>query len=359
MTLCARGLAWALLVGRLDLQTAAAPTAAPTVYLICDDTHDFLAWPGPAYQQYYLPYSEYQQGLSFAVSTCRNQDIGFGIFVQDHGDRYLCGYFTEDTSNGIPSNGQQPGSGTLCLPSSNAAPTAAPTAAPSVPTVKFASSNSGPCTISTDGQCAYSPNYPSVYGNYQSCVLPLQVGAPTTLSSVAFSTENGYNYDYLTVGGVRYYGTSGQPPSKRGYGSRSSNGNARLLAVLCIAHTAVPGGGGGAASSCVLVGCLIALPSSEADGPGVLRDPSLAVARVGSAHPAAAPRPRQRPHGAAAQVALPSPATKRPCHQRADTSEATGAGLVECSPARGGVAGVEFRRKCEPLGLAAWPAARA
>ena len=40
-------------------------------------------------------------------------------------------------------------------------------------------------------------------------MLPLQDGAPTTLSSVAFSTEDSYYYDYLTVDGVRYYGPNG------------------------------------------------------------------------------------------------------------------------------------------------------
>jgi subtilisin family serine protease len=66
----------------------------------------------------------------------------------------------------------------------------------------------GPCTSNPSSpNCVRSPNYPSNYGNSQSCTITPGGLATGTLSATAFSTET--NYDFLTVNGVRYHGTTG------------------------------------------------------------------------------------------------------------------------------------------------------
>jgi hypothetical protein len=66
---------------------------------------------------------------------------------------------------------------------------------------------SGACTVASDATCFHSPNYPSNYGNNQQCTITVTAHAQVTLSVTAFTTESGY--DFLTVNGVRYDGTSG------------------------------------------------------------------------------------------------------------------------------------------------------
>ena len=64
----------------------------------------------------------------------------------------------------------------------------------------------GPCTV--DGACARSPNYPSEYGNSQSCTItPTSLAVGQLLSATAFNTESGY--DKLIVNGATYDGTTG------------------------------------------------------------------------------------------------------------------------------------------------------
>eukprot|EP00964_Phaeocystis_antarctica_P055110 scaffold32402_cov47-Phaeocystis_antarctica.AAC.2 len=64
----------------------------------------------------------------------------------------------------------------------------------------------GPCT--TEGACVRSPNYPSNYGDSQSCTItPTSLAVGQLLSATAFSTESGY--DKLIVNGVTYDGTTG------------------------------------------------------------------------------------------------------------------------------------------------------
>ena len=64
----------------------------------------------------------------------------------------------------------------------------------------------GPCTI--NGTCVRSPNYPSNYGNGQSCTItPEAPAVGLLLSAIAFETEQ--NYDKLIVNGVTYSGTTG------------------------------------------------------------------------------------------------------------------------------------------------------
>ena len=64
----------------------------------------------------------------------------------------------------------------------------------------------GPCTV--DGACARSPNYPSNYGNSQSCTItPTSLAVGQFLSATAFNTESGF--DKLIVNGATYDGTTG------------------------------------------------------------------------------------------------------------------------------------------------------
>merc|ERR1719145_47671 len=85
-------------------------------------------------------------------------------------------------------------------------PTPAPTPAP--PPGTWSVTGSG-CTQS--GNCITSKNYPSNYGNGESCTINL--AGSVSIDVQAFNTESGY--DYLTVGGTRHSGTSG--PSSGSY----------------------------------------------------------------------------------------------------------------------------------------------
>ncbi|EOD04966.1 hypothetical protein EMIHUDRAFT_220409 [Emiliania huxleyi CCMP1516] len=68
---------------------------------------------------------------------------------------------------------------------------------------------SSPCSLTDGGLCATSPNYPNSYGINEACTIS---GVPLVeLETVAFNVEagDGCRYDYLTVNGVKYCGTSG------------------------------------------------------------------------------------------------------------------------------------------------------
>ena len=62
---------------------------------------------------------------------------------------------------------------------------------------------SGSCTI--DGSCVMSPGWPGSYGNDERCEITVTSGGVVTAES--FATESGY--DYITLAGVRYEGSSG------------------------------------------------------------------------------------------------------------------------------------------------------
>ncbi|EOD07111.1 hypothetical protein EMIHUDRAFT_198407, partial [Emiliania huxleyi CCMP1516] len=69
----------------------------------------------------------------------------------------------------------------------------------------------GPCSLTDGGSCAASPNYPNSYGRNEECTIS---GVPPyELETVAFDVEagNGCPFDYLTVNGKKYCGTSGPP----------------------------------------------------------------------------------------------------------------------------------------------------
>ena len=61
----------------------------------------------------------------------------------------------------------------------------------------------GSCSAS--GSCVSSGNYPSSYGNYESCTIT--VNSPGVLSVTSFSTESGF--DEIVIDGIEYEGTSG------------------------------------------------------------------------------------------------------------------------------------------------------
>ena len=89
-----------------------------------------------------------------------------------------------------------------------------PSPAPPPPPAYF--TVDGPCTV--DGACARSPNYPSNYGDRQSCTItPTSLAVGQLLSATAFDTES--CCDKLIVNGATYSGTIG--PSNVLLGSAS------------------------------------------------------------------------------------------------------------------------------------------
>jgi len=87
----------------------------------------------------------------------------------------------------------------LCV-AEGGAPQPVPTPAP--PPGTWVVSGSG-CAL--DGECIASSNHPSNYGNRQSCNVALYGDIDITFE--AFNTES--RYDWLTIGGQRYSGSSG------------------------------------------------------------------------------------------------------------------------------------------------------
>jgi len=79
------------------------------------------------------------------------------------------------------------------------APTPAPTPAP--PPGTWTVSGTG-CSMT--GNCIQSKNHPSNYGNNEACTIN---AAEVDVTVEAFSTES--RYDFLTMGGVQYSGSSG------------------------------------------------------------------------------------------------------------------------------------------------------
>eukprot|EP00965_Chrysotila_dentata_P104820 3461805-Pleurochrysis_carterae.AAC.2 len=71
---------------------------------------------------------------------------------------------------------------------------------------------SGYCTITFDGECIQSPQYPNSYGNDEDCTINLT--RPVTLIVVDFQVEEPSSaqlceYDYLVVNSLRYCATEG------------------------------------------------------------------------------------------------------------------------------------------------------
>jgi hypothetical protein len=70
---------------------------------------------------------------------------------------------------------------------------------------------SGACTVSNSGTCFRSPNFPSNYDINQQCTITVAASQAVTLSVTAFHLEEhpSCGWDFLTVNGVRYCGTTG------------------------------------------------------------------------------------------------------------------------------------------------------
>lgn len=65
-------------------------------------------------------------------------------------------------------------------------------------------SGEGVCSVSDDGQCVWSKNYPNRYGNREDCSI---LAPEQPLHVISFSTERGY--DKLTIDKTYYQGTTG------------------------------------------------------------------------------------------------------------------------------------------------------
>jgi len=90
----------------------------------------------------------------------------------------------------------------LCVAEGGAPPTPTPQPTPAPPPGNWAVDGSG---CEEDGDCVQSLNHPGSYGNNQACNIALY--GDVSISVEAFNTES--RYDFLTVGGSRYSGTSG------------------------------------------------------------------------------------------------------------------------------------------------------
>jgi len=90
----------------------------------------------------------------------------------------------------------------LCVAEGGAPPTPTPQPTPAPPPGNWVVTGSG---CAEDGACVSSLNHPANYGNNQVCQVTLY--GDVSISVDAFNTES--RYDYLTMGGTRYSGTSG------------------------------------------------------------------------------------------------------------------------------------------------------
>jgi hypothetical protein len=70
---------------------------------------------------------------------------------------------------------------------------------------------SGACTVASDATCFRSPSYPSNYDINQQCIITVTAHEEVTLSVTAFDVEENptCGWDWLSVNGERYCGTSG------------------------------------------------------------------------------------------------------------------------------------------------------
>jgi len=94
----------------------------------------------------------------------------------------------------------------LCVAEGGAPPTPTPQPTPAPPPGTWTIDGSG-CVETDGGSCISSLNYPSNYGNSQSCNIIL--AGDINIRAGSFNTES--YYDRLTAGGISYSGTSGPP----------------------------------------------------------------------------------------------------------------------------------------------------
>eukprot|EP00965_Chrysotila_dentata_P250834 6209676-Pleurochrysis_carterae.AAC.1 len=69
--------------------------------------------------------------------------------------------------------------------------------------------DAGLCTVTADGDCVQSPNYPQPYGESEACDIAL--ASPIVLNVLSFDVElfPSCIYDFVQVNGQKYCGTEG------------------------------------------------------------------------------------------------------------------------------------------------------
>merc|ERR1719384_1661537 len=150
----------------------------------------------------------YQEGagaqvlyVASGVSTDYADKQGaLGICFEMRPSRSCCGGFAPPVSDILPGSQESYAGVMAAIDYAKGYEPPAPTPAP--PPGTWTISGSG-CVM--DGDCISSKNHPSQYGNNEQCTVTM--AGDIALSVQAFSTES--RYDYLTVGGRSYSGTSG------------------------------------------------------------------------------------------------------------------------------------------------------
>jgi len=67
----------------------------------------------------------------------------------------------------------------------------------------------GLCTLSEDGGCAASPNWPSAYGSTQTCRITGVPLVPLEVRSFDVEFQETCSWDYMTINADKYCGTTG------------------------------------------------------------------------------------------------------------------------------------------------------
>eukprot|EP00959_Pyramimonas_sp_CCMP1952_P248016 5184589-Pyramimonas_sp.AAC.1 len=93
---------------------------------------------------------------------------------------------------------------TPTTPPTTMQPTTTPTTTPTEAPVPVFSVTSGLCTVSEDGRCFQSPNYPDDYPNGRDGNCMIRVSSEVALDVKFFETER--SYDILRVNNINFSG---------------------------------------------------------------------------------------------------------------------------------------------------------